>query len=499
MSGNHDLGSAAFDAGRRFCQPMLVERIRSYRFLPIDTYPRIVNLAQQPIGKAILLALFALLLPVSLKWAVPITIAAGACAYAGSHRNRVLTLATLTMMFLGRDWFGWRGPDEGPLPAGLAGWADKAWFLWPMLAAFCLFSLLAMYFVRRFRKTFVARHPIICMLALYGIIVTLACSGVLKGTAEARLWTFAAIFAAYFWFLCYALVDQRREAGWRPIVQLGVFHPFWGSTSTPFGKGAEYLRNVEANNQRDLAITQLKGLKLLMWVHVLSWLHYLLDFFAQRVFRVPYLSAAVDQYIAGTSYSWYICWASLIYSFFGDMLFIAIWGGPIVASARLAGYRLLRNTYRPLGSTTLVDFWNRYYFYYKELLVEMFFFPTFVRCFKTHTRLRLFFATIMAATVGNFIYHFVRDIGYYTRNFGFMKQLEVFQSLAFYCVVLGVGIGLSQMRIHRERIHHGWIRRQLIPSINVMGFYCILSVFAVGGQFSLMDRFSFLGHIFGVH
>jgi hypothetical protein len=336
------------------------------------------------------------------------------------------------------------------------------------------------------------------MLALFGIIVILACSGVLKGTAETRLWTFIAVVAAYFWFLCYALVDQRRKAAWSPIVQLGVFHPFWGSTSTPFGKGAEYLRKVEAKNPRDLAITQLKGLKLLMWVHVLSLLRYLLVFFAQTVLGVPYLSTAIEQHIIGHSYPWYICWASLIYSFLDGMLSIAIWSGPIVASARLAGYRLLRNTYRPLSSTTLVDFWNRYYFYYKELLVEMFFIPTFVRCFKTHKRLRLFFATIMAATVGNFIFHFVRDIGFYTRNFGFIKQLESYQGAAFYCVVLGVGIGLSQMRIHRKRIHRGWMRRQLIPSINVLGFYCILQIFAVG-TFSLMNRFSFLCHIFGVH
>src|SRR5262249_49436305 len=176
---------------------------------------------------------------------------------------------------------------------------------------------------------------------------------------------------------------------------------------------------------------------------------------------------------------------------------MAIWGGPIVATARLAGYRVLRNTYRPLQSRTLVDFWNRYYFYYKELLVEMFFFPTFVRCFKTRKRLRLFFATIMGATVGNFIYHFVDQISL-TQQYGFSKQLEYFQGQVVYYVVLGVGIGLSQMRIHRERIRRGWLRRQLLPSINVVGFYCVLQIFTVG-SFTLMDRVSFFCHIFGVY
>src|SRR5262249_2442817 len=175
----------ACDTGRRLCQPTLVKRIGSCRFLPIDRYPRVVHLAQQPIGNAIVLALFALLLPMNLSWAVPITIAAGACAFAGSYRTWVLTLSTLTMTLYRVQWVGWHG-----------------------LAAFCFFSLLAMYLVQRFRESLVGRHPVVCLLALFAIIVILACSGVLRGTAEAWLWTFIVIFAGYFWFLCYALVDQ---------------------------------------------------------------------------------------------------------------------------------------------------------------------------------------------------------------------------------------------------------------------------------------------------
>jgi hypothetical protein len=104
------------------------------------------------------------------------------------------------------------------------------WVGWHLLAVFCFFSLLAMYLVRRFRESLVARHPVVSLLALFAIIVIIACSGVLKGTAEAWLWTFITVFAAYFWFLCYALVDQRRKTAWNPVLQLGVFHPFWGSS-----------------------------------------------------------------------------------------------------------------------------------------------------------------------------------------------------------------------------------------------------------------------------
>ena len=76
-------------------QPTLVEQIRSCRFLPIDTYPRVVHLAQQPIGSAILLALFALLLPIQLKWAVAITIAAGITPVRMALRMICMLLSTM--------------------------------------------------------------------------------------------------------------------------------------------------------------------------------------------------------------------------------------------------------------------------------------------------------------------------------------------------------------------------------------------------------------------
>ena len=111
-------------------------------------------------------------------------------------------------------------------------------------------------------------------------------------------------------------------------------------------------------------------------------------------------------------YSWYMSWAALISAFFESMLQMAVIGHIIIASARMAGFRLLRNTYRPLSSPNIAAFWNRYYFYFKELLVEFYYYPTFLRCFKQHLRVRLLFATFMAAGFGNAFYHFIRDIDY---------------------------------------------------------------------------------------
>jgi len=58
----------------------LGQRIKAFRFLPIDTYPGVIEFVQQPMGKVLLLALFGLaLIPTGRAiMAVPIVIAAGA-------------------------------------------------------------------------------------------------------------------------------------------------------------------------------------------------------------------------------------------------------------------------------------------------------------------------------------------------------------------------------------------------------------------------------------
>ena len=79
------------------------------------------------------------------------------------------------------------------------------------------------------------------------------------------MWDFTAIFGAYLWFFGYALLDRRAPDRDDFTLQLGTFRPFWGSPTVPFVKGAGYLRRIEAKNADELAVAQLKELKLLAW------------------------------------------------------------------------------------------------------------------------------------------------------------------------------------------------------------------------------------------
>ena len=182
------------------------------------------------------------------------------------------------------------------------------------------------------------------------------------------------------------------------------------------------------------------------------------------------------------------------------MIDVAIFGDVFVAGARIAGYPILRNSYRPLSSKTFADFWNRYYYYFKELLVEVFFFPTFLRYFKGNMRLRLFVATFMAAGVGNWIFHMMKELKS-VPQMGLVNTVLASQNYMFYCAVLAIGIGLSQMKKRSApNRHNGWLRGEALPSLKVIVAYCLLEVFMYPhSPYSLREHFSFLLHCFGAN
>src|SRR5262249_25410837 len=131
------------------------------------------------------------------------------------------------------------------------------------------------------------------------------------GMPRVVLWTFLMTWQPFLWFLAYALASAGTERP--PFWQhLSVFHPFWGSTLTPFGKGLSYLRKFEANTPEELAVTQLKGLKLAAWTLVLA--GSLSCFYAliHDHLGIATFDDAFLHHLAGAPYPRYIGWISLV-------------------------------------------------------------------------------------------------------------------------------------------------------------------------------------------
>jgi hypothetical protein len=481
-------------------------RLSPWRVPPIDTYPKVVAFAQTLAGKLLLFAIFAALMkPVahnvwtseSRAWLI-VTVAAAAVSLAGRYRRYVLLAFTAAFLAHVPGWFNLGAIGLTISEQRLPGTIRSLHVLIGTLIAFVPLAAIALYLARRFRADPVGRRPVLAQHILYFCLLGLAVSNVLRGIPQVVLWSFIATYSAYFGFLAYALIDQRHREPAPMLFHFATFNPFlWGAYS-PMGKGADAWSCVEAGSAEELAVTQLKAIKLLAWALFLKVVQWVFHWVIYGRLGVPPLPIVFEWFLAGRDVPAPFGLVSIIVNFPDQLLGIAIWGHVIVASARLAGFRLLRNTYRPLSSRTIAEFWNRYYYFYKELLVDVYFYPTYLRCFKRHPRLRLAFATFMAAGVGNFFFHFILESSTVAKS-GLIETLTRYQTFAFYCVVLSTGIVISQLHGGRPDPTRGWMRGRLVPAIGVALFFGFLSFFD-GPQrhVDLIQHFKFLFHVFGV-
>lgn len=472
---------------------------REWRVPPIETWPKVVAFARTIPGKLVMFAVFAGLMKLLAGnlW-LWVTVAAAVVSLAGRHRRHAALACTALYLVLAPQWLEYRSAYTAAHQEGLYDSLRLGVVRAGTLVACVPLALAALWLARRFRDHPFARRPVLVQHLLFGGLLAAATTHVLHGLPQVLLWSVIAVFAAYFWFLAYALLDQRRRQPAPIPFHLATFHPFFaGTTTVPMGKGAADLAGVEARDAEALAVTQLKGLKLLGWAFFLKALLWTYKKVVYAKLGVPPLWLAFERFVTDGISPGPVGMASIVANFFEQLLLMAIWGHVVVATARLAGYRLLRNTCRPLSSRNVAEFWNRYFYYFKEMLANVYFYPTYVRWFKRHPRLRIAFATFVAAGLGNFFSHFLLE-NYRVAWEDVGDALSYMQTYAFYCALLVGGIVLSQLRVRRIDPNAGWWRRQFVPSLGVALFYCFLSFFD-GPQrhVALGDHFAFLFEVFG--
>lgn len=243
--------------------------------------------------------------------------------------------------------------------------------------------------------------------------------------------------------------------------------PLYGGSGVPYGKGYDYLKRRWAATPEALAKARLAGFKLLLLYWVLQVikrglvavgygnfqgkLAFLEDLGLAKVFNLGLVP--LDQLMFGgesLSADLGTLWGSLIFSMVLQVVNLAITGHLIIAAVRLLGFNVFRNTYKPLLAESIVEFWNRYYYYFKELLLEFFFYPVYARFFRGHQGLRIFFASMAAACVGNTYFHVLRDIEM-LELLSFSEALAAVASRSFYTLLLGLGVFLSMMAEKRRR------------------------------------------------
>ena len=484
-----------------------------FRIIPaIDQSPALVQLAQHAGGKLLLLAVFALGLYLhGTRWWPELVVILAAMSFWPQFRRPLLTAATIYWLLGSHTRLEWSLLRKVFETQGIAGTISWSSYGLSLVIATLVFCAIYYYLVRRSRGRWLYRRPVATLLIGYIACLTFASYTPLSTTQQAWLWGFLIILGNYIWYLAYSLHDRQTAdtvPGTRFIYQLGHYQPFWGGSNTPFPKGAAYLRKIEAKNAEELAISQLKGIKLLYWAFVLS---IVLGLFKMVVYGRPFYELALPVHLgipsvndalthsrSGQPYQWYINLAVVLVDFTKALLTLSIWGHVIIATVRMAGFRALRNTWSPLQSKTIAEFWNRYYYYFKELLVEFFFYPTYLKYFKTRPRLRMFMATMAAAGLGNMLYHFIRDI-HIIMELGIWEAFMAFQVYVFYGLLLGTAIGLSQLRNQRRKPATHWFRNYITAPVTVLGFFGISHIFGLPYPgYGLGDYFQFLLHMINI-
>lgn len=351
--------------------------------------------------------------------------------------------------------------------------------------------------VSQFPESFLAKRPVIALLGFECFLcVSIGMPG-LSPSVIVLIWSMVFTFTPYIWFLSYAIVDQRNHRSTHLLLQMGVTRPFWSPSYLPHGKGAAFLAKYAPQSKVELAVTQLKAVKLLFWSNVLFAIYGAINMVFHDHLQIPNLQDAIVEFIHATPYTRTVSWLALIMSHAKFCLQVAAWAHLFVGMARLIGYRLPRGSWRPLESKSLADYFNRFHFYFKELLIDFFFMPTFLRYFRKHPKWRQFFATFMAAGVGNAIWHFFRDVDLVATQ-GWLFSLQTFTSYAFYCVLLAVGVAASQLRSGMKMRATPTRLSQLQSFISIWTFITCLHLFGNGSRaHSLEERLQFLSFLLG--
>lgn len=464
-----------------------------------------LSYAQTSIGKCILILLFLPCLMFISKSLLGIGAATTSsmpllasvialCVFFPTLRWRILTIAALAKFAFDPFWFYSSAPADLLAQECIA--ADYA-FIHRLGLGLGLFYFIQaagiLYLRQRYSNWRVFRRPILSLILFVFGQILLASILPLSGMWKVCIWLFLMLQASYIWFLGYALTDKGNHGVLRLFA---LFNPIWSMGRTPLGKNVSYIERTEAKDSIAHARVQISATKLIMQCSVYMGALLGLNYITEAMLNLPTYEKAFTQNANGFPYPAWVSWISLILSFCKTLLMnIAAING-FVATARMMGFHLLRNTYNPLSARTIAEFWNRYLYYFKELLADFFFYPTFLRHLKRYPKLRLAFATFMAAGIGNLLYHMLRML-IIAPKMGIGAWIEQSQTYVFYTLLLSAGIIVSQLRgapkANLSRL------QQCKATFCVIAFFCFVHIFDdMNFRHSLPDAFGFLFHLFGL-
>lgn len=421
-----------------------------------------------------------------------------------------------TILVVGAIYAGVESPlREMAMVKGLPVPTDWTGLSLLVLATFAIVWLCYLATVNFKALPLIARHhPQLTLHLMYwGTLVILWITAPTAGRWREVALGVAFLFPFLIWRCGYMLMSGQngRAADTGFAHQLMVIWPAFGGSDTPYGKGLEYLSKFEAKTEEDLAQSQLAGVKLFilagLWHLGLALMEGTLygpgnaitQTLGGHTIGIPKLGGLVAQ---GAGAPLYASWASIYCELVWQVLRRAIYGHQIIGVLRLFGFNVLRNTYKPLLAESVQEFWNRYYYYFKELLVSFFFMPVFMQLggpLRNWPRLRLFAAVFAAAAIGNTYYHVLGSRVSLVLGSA-LNDLSYLGSPFFYSFLLAIGIYVSMLRKQRRgaRTLSGTRAARITRIFGVWTFFSLIFIWDVRSNASFFTRVDFFLRLFGL-
>jgi len=363
---------------------------------------------------------------------------------------------------------------------------------------------------------FVRRRPQICLhLFFWLMLLTIWLTPDVSELWKSVVVLLAVSFPYLIWRCGYMLLSGQRGKATTTRFRDHLFYiwPVWDGTNTPPGKGHDYLSRFEAQTTEGYARSFLAGMKLfalvLLWKMVLQVMggvvygdpkSSLTPLVAGHDLGVPRMKQIVSGDVAVPLV---VTWLSLYLELIWETLSLAAKGHVWIGVLRLFGFHVFRNTYKPLLAESIVEFWNRYYFYFKELLVEFFFLPTYVRLNRRRPALRIVIAILAAAFVGNMYYHLLQ--AKHPLIAGDAAALwQLLGARVIYCFLLATGVAVSMLRQQSQRgkpasaVMTEGAARRVRRIAGVWTFFAVINYWNIVGISTISERVQLFFSLFGL-
>lgn len=250
--------------------------------LSIDNNQKLIALVKTMVGRFALCIIAILLMGIrfdDLIWITFIVVTAAGYAYA-PQRYQAFFLFIVAQFFvvyhtLTDDNNFYEFIQLGSNLEGLGGVINWAFFLIAWFGVL-IFTWGGVVICRRLPQSFLARWPVLTILVIDFLLLFLWSEFLSDGYVRFGVLLVLITYSANLWFIAYAFLDQRNARKESLLFHGGLTPLFWAQGSNlPMGKGAIFLRKFSSNNDEELAVTQLKGVKLLAWGGGTLWCLYI--------------------------------------------------------------------------------------------------------------------------------------------------------------------------------------------------------------------------------